>query len=42
MNSSKTLINFVSQINEDEFIEKIHNEVTQTIKKFIQHMKKRT
>lgn len=40
MNLNKILINFVLQINENKFIKKIYNEITQAIKKFIQHMKK--
>lgn len=40
-NLGKTLIEFISQINGDEFVEKVHDEVTQAIKEFIQHVEKR-
>ena len=41
MNSGKTLADFVVQINGDESIEKIHSEVIQAIKEFIQHIERR-
>ena len=40
--SNKILIDLISQIDNDKFIEKIHDEMIQTIKNFIHYMKKST
>jgi hypothetical protein len=41
VNPGKTLTDFISQINGDGSVEEVHNEVTQAVKEFIQHVEGR-